>query len=145
VDNAGTWASDGVHLKLNATQVAARWLMAEVDIIDGAGEPANKHSRLDSVIPMAPVPALAASLSIFGDAQPPTTGTAATTLWLSGQLPWPSRLAAGVAIDPLHSKEVSTGAAIMVGAQGAHVAASSAAENMTDSIHNILIWCNNFR
>jgi hypothetical protein len=56
VDGTSIWAGDGVHLTSNASRVAARKLMA--DLVRGGeeGEPANKRTRLESIVP-APAPA----------------------------------------------------------------------------------------
>ncbi len=56
VDGTSIWAGDGVHLTSNASRVAARKLME--DLARGAeeGEPANKRTRLESIVP-APAPA----------------------------------------------------------------------------------------
>ncbi len=56
VDGTSIWAGDRVLLTSNASRVAARKLMA--DLVRGGeeGEPANKRSRLESIVP-APAPA----------------------------------------------------------------------------------------
>jgi hypothetical protein len=56
VDGASIWAGDGVHLTSNACRVAARKLMADLAAGGEEGEPANKRSRLESIVP-ALVPA----------------------------------------------------------------------------------------
>jgi hypothetical protein len=56
VDGTSIWAGDGVHLTSNASRVAARKLMADLARGGEEGEPANKRTRLESIVP-APAPA----------------------------------------------------------------------------------------
>jgi hypothetical protein len=87
VDGTSIWAGNGVHLTSNASRVAARKLMA--DLVRGGeeGEPANKRTRLESVVP-APAPA---KKKVAATGQPPTSPPRPCPppppLWLSGQLP----------------------------------------------------------
>jgi hypothetical protein len=87
VDGTSIWAGDGVHLTSNASRVAARKLMA--DLVRGGeeGEPANKRTRLESIVP-APAPAKKKGAAV---GQPPTLPPRPVPppppLWLSGQLP----------------------------------------------------------
>jgi hypothetical protein len=55
VDGTSIWAGDGVHLTSNASRVAARKLMADLAKGGEEGEPANKRSRLEPIVP-APCP-----------------------------------------------------------------------------------------
>jgi hypothetical protein len=87
VDGTSIWAGDGVHLTSNASRVAARELMA--DLVRGGkeGEPANKRTRLELIVP-APAPARKKGAAV---GQPPTSPPRPVPppppLWLSGQLP----------------------------------------------------------
>jgi hypothetical protein len=85
VDGTSIWAGDGVHLTSIASRVDARKLMA--DLVRGGeeGEPANKRTRLESVVP-APAPA---KKKVAATGQPPTSPPRPVPppLWLSGQLP----------------------------------------------------------
>jgi hypothetical protein len=87
VDGTSIWAGDGVHLTSNASRVAARKLMA--DLVRGGeeGEPANKRTRLESIVP-APAPTKKKGAAV---GQPPTSPLRPVPplppLWLSGQLP----------------------------------------------------------
>jgi hypothetical protein len=56
VDGASIWAGDGVHLTSNASRVAARKLTADLARGGEEGEPANKRTRLESIVP-TPAPA----------------------------------------------------------------------------------------
>jgi hypothetical protein len=87
VDGASIWAGDGVHLTSNACRVAARKLMADLAAGGEEGEPANKRSRLESIVP-APAPAKKQSAATgHPPASPPRPVPPPTPLWLSGQLP----------------------------------------------------------
>jgi hypothetical protein len=87
VDGASIWAGDGVHLTSNASRVAARKLMADLAAGGEEGEPANKRSRLESIVP-APAPAKKRSAATgHPPATPPRPVPPPTPLWLSGQLP----------------------------------------------------------
>ena len=89
VDGTSIWAGDGVHLTSNASRVAARKLMADLAAGGEEGEPVNKRSRLESIVP-APAPAKKRGAAA---GQPPTSPPRPvpppTPLWLSGQLPPP--------------------------------------------------------
>jgi hypothetical protein len=87
VDGTSIWAGDRVHLTSNASRVAARKLMADLARGGEEGEPANKRTRLESIVP-APAPAKKKGAAA---GQPPTSPPRPvpppTPLWLSGQLP----------------------------------------------------------
>ncbi len=91
MDGTSIWAGDGVHLTSNASMVAARKLMA--DLVRGGkeGEPANKRTGLESIVP-APAPAKKKGAAVE---QPPTSPPRPVppppSLWLSGQLPLSQR------------------------------------------------------
>ncbi len=95
MDGASIWAGDGVHLTSNASRVAARKLMADLARGGEEGEPANKRTRLESIVP-TPVPAKKKGAEA---GQPPTSPprpvSPPTPLWLSGQLP-PSQRGRGI-------------------------------------------------
>ena len=84
VDGTSIWAGDGVHLTSNASRVAARKLMADLARGCEEGEPANKRTRLESIVP-APAPAKKKGAAA---GQPPTSPPRPvpppTPLWLSG-------------------------------------------------------------
>ncbi len=56
VDGTSIWAGDGVHLMSNASRVTARKLMADLARGGDEGEPENKRTRLESIVP-TPAPA----------------------------------------------------------------------------------------
>ncbi len=94
MDGTSIWAGDGVHLSSNPSRVATRKLMA--DLVRGGeeGEPANKRTRLESIVP-APAPAKKKGAAA---GQPPASLPRPVPppppLWLSGQLP-PSQCGRG--------------------------------------------------
>jgi hypothetical protein len=51
MDGTSIWAGDGVHLTSNSSRVAARKLMADLARGGEEGEPANKRTRLESIVP----------------------------------------------------------------------------------------------
>jgi hypothetical protein len=87
VDGMSIWAGDGVHLTSNARRVAARKLMAYLARGGEEGEPANKRTRLESIVP-TPAPAKKKGAAA---GQPPTSPPRPVPppppLWLSGQPP----------------------------------------------------------
>ncbi len=81
VDGTSIWVGDGVHLTSNASRVAARKLMADLARGGEEGEPANKRTRLESIVP-APAPAKkkGAAAAYFA-AQTRPAADAALALW----------------------------------------------------------------
>jgi hypothetical protein len=115
VDGTSIWAGEGVHLTSNASRVAARKLMADLAAGGEEGEPANKRSRLESIVPaLAPAKKRGAAAG-----QPPTSPPRPvpppTPLWLSGQLP-PSQRGRGT--GPHHNNQRG-GAPVRGGHRGA--------------------------
>ncbi len=98
VDGASIWAGDGVHLTSNASRVAARKLMADLARGGEEGEPANKRTWLESIVP-TPAPAKKKRRGGWAAAYvaAPTRPAATASLAL-----WPApALTAGARIRPL--------------------------------------------
>jgi hypothetical protein len=120
VDGTSIWAGDGVHLTSNASRVAARKLMADLATGGEEGEPANKRSWLESIVP-APAPAKKRGAAA---GQPPTSLPRPVPppmpLWLSGQLP-PSQRGRG---SGPHNNNQRGGPSVRGNARGGHWGAS---------------------
>jgi hypothetical protein len=87
VDGASIWAGAGVHLTSNASRVAARKLMADLARGGEEGEPANKRTRLESIVPPAAPAKKKGAAAGQPLASPPRPVPPPTPLWLSGQFP----------------------------------------------------------
>jgi hypothetical protein len=114
VDGTSIWAGDGVQLTSNASRVTARKLMADLARGGEEGEPANKRTRLESIVP-APLPAKKKGAAVGQPpTSPPTPVPPPPPLWLSGQLP-PSQRGRG---SGLHNTAQMGGGPVRVNAGG---------------------------
>ena len=103
MDGVSIWAGDGVHLTSNASRVAARKLMADLARGGEEGEPANKSTRLESIVP-TPAPAkkkkCGSWAAAYFAAQTRPAADAALALW-----PAPSITAGARIRPPQHQPE----------------------------------------